>query len=227
MRFVRVLGLAAFAAGLLSARLGVRGVRRKGQSTIYMKYGCWQCHGMVGQGGVTGPKLAPDPMPFDASVGVRPRQSNRGMPPYMEAVLPNEDLADIHAYLAVDPEGPEGPQGHPAAESVAAARLDVAHCERAKQSRSGWIASSLCSSHDGARPGSQIQHQPLALAAGAADHHLGVRRLLLLAEDGVPVHRARRRSRAARTRRRCRARTNSRRRRRHRAAPAGCSALPG
>ncbi len=27
------------------------------------KYGCWQCHGTLGQGGVTGPKLAPDPMP--------------------------------------------------------------------------------------------------------------------------------------------------------------------
>jgi hypothetical protein len=27
------------------------------------------------------------------------RTTNRAMPPYSEAVLPNEDLADIHAYL--------------------------------------------------------------------------------------------------------------------------------
>src|SRR5262249_38956115 len=31
-----------------------------------MRAGCWQCHGTVGQGGAAGPKLAPDPLPFDA-----------------------------------------------------------------------------------------------------------------------------------------------------------------
>src|SRR5882724_3371762 len=34
---------------------------------------------------------------------------------------------------------------------------------------------------------SQIQHQPLALAARAANHDLRVRRLLLLGQDGVAV----------------------------------------
>src|SRR5262249_58313506 len=34
---------------------------------------------------------------------------------------------------------------------------------------------------------SQIEHQPLALAAGAADHDLGVGGLLLLGEDRVAV----------------------------------------
>jgi hypothetical protein len=31
------------------------------------------------------------------------RTSNRAMPPYPEAVLSNEDLADIHAYLQTIP----------------------------------------------------------------------------------------------------------------------------
>jgi mono/diheme cytochrome c family protein len=31
------------------------------------------------------------------------RTSNRTMPPYMEAILSNEDLADIHAYLETLP----------------------------------------------------------------------------------------------------------------------------
>jgi hypothetical protein len=31
------------------------------------------------------------------------RNSNRAMPPYREAVLPNDDLADIHAYLSSVP----------------------------------------------------------------------------------------------------------------------------
>ena len=69
---------------------------------VYMAVGCWQCHGTVGQGGVTGPKLAPDPMPqetFTAFV----RTTNRAMPPYHEQVLSNSDLADIYAYLQAQP----------------------------------------------------------------------------------------------------------------------------
>ena len=98
MRFVRVLGLAALAAGLaVGAGSAFAASAEKGKAD-FMKYGCWQCHGTMGQGGVTGPKLAPDPLPFDA-LSAFVRSSNRTMPPYMEAVLPNEDLADIYAYL--------------------------------------------------------------------------------------------------------------------------------
>ena len=64
----------------------------------FMKAGCWQCHGMVGQGGVTGPRLAPEPIPFEAFQGFV-RSSSRQMPPYREPVLSDADLADIHAYL--------------------------------------------------------------------------------------------------------------------------------
>jgi mono/diheme cytochrome c family protein len=64
----------------------------------YMKAGCWQCHGTLGQGGVTGPKLAPEPMPQESFVAFV-RTTNRQMPPYREPVLPNDDLADIYAYL--------------------------------------------------------------------------------------------------------------------------------
>jgi ubiquinol-cytochrome c reductase cytochrome c subunit len=64
----------------------------------YVKHGCWQCHGFVGQGGITGPKLAPDPIPLPA-MNAFLRNTKGPMPPYMEAVLSNADLADIHAYL--------------------------------------------------------------------------------------------------------------------------------
>ena len=106
MRFVGVLGLAAFAAGLLVGQSAALAASAEKGKESFMKYGCWQCHGMVGQGGITGPKLAPEPIPIEAFVGFV-RQTNRGMPPYMEPVLPNEDLADIHAYLASIKKGPE------------------------------------------------------------------------------------------------------------------------
>lgn len=64
----------------------------------YMAYGCFQCHGTLGQGGTAGPKLAPNPMPFEALANFV-RTTDRQMPPYRQAVLPDDDLADIYAYL--------------------------------------------------------------------------------------------------------------------------------
>jgi ubiquinol-cytochrome c reductase cytochrome c subunit len=109
---VRSLGLAALAAGLAtlvafgsSAALAA-GDAAKGKQN-FMKYGCWQCHGTIGQGSpVTGPKLAPDPLPYEAMSSFI-RNSNRTMPPYREAVLPNQDLEDIHAYLSSIPKAPD------------------------------------------------------------------------------------------------------------------------
>ena len=72
----------------------------------YINNGCWQCHGFVGQGGVAGPKLAPDTKPLvylDAFI----RHSNGPMPPYSEKVLSKADMADIHAYLAAQPKTPD------------------------------------------------------------------------------------------------------------------------
>jgi len=98
------IGLAALAAGLIlgSAAAQAAGDAAKGKQD-FMKYGCWQCHGTIGQGSpITGPKLAPDPLPLEA-MSAFIRNSNRTMPPYREAVLPNQDLEDIHAYLSSIP----------------------------------------------------------------------------------------------------------------------------
>ncbi len=73
------------------------GSAEKGK-TAYAQHGCWQCHGFAGQGGVTGPKLAPDPMPLEA-MSAFVRNTRGGMPPYQKAILSDADLADIHAYL--------------------------------------------------------------------------------------------------------------------------------
>ena len=101
MRFVcNRLMPAALAAGLLllvpasaSAASAEKG------KELFVRNGCWQCHGFVGQGGVAGPKIAPDPIPAEAFKAFL-RNSNRAMPPYREAVLPDGDVDDIHAYLS-------------------------------------------------------------------------------------------------------------------------------
>ncbi len=94
MRLVRsCLGLAALAASLLAGQDGALAAdAARGKILYNQKYGCFQCHGTVGQGSpITGPKLAPNPMPYEA-LSAFVRTTNRQMPPYKEAVLPNEDL---------------------------------------------------------------------------------------------------------------------------------------
>ncbi len=95
--FVAVLGAtqAALAAG--SAEKG---------KTAFAKHGCWQCHGFAGQGGVAGPKLAPNPMPLEA-LSAFVRNTRGAMPPYQTAILSEADLADIHAYLLSIPKPPD------------------------------------------------------------------------------------------------------------------------
>jgi ubiquinol-cytochrome c reductase cytochrome c subunit len=95
---------AALALGqVLGQDSAVAASAEKGKAAFF-QHGCWQCHGYQGQGGVTGPKLAPDPIPFDAlSSFVRTTAGN--MPPFREEILSNDDLADIYAYLESIPKG--------------------------------------------------------------------------------------------------------------------------
>lgn len=86
------------------------GSAEKGKAA-YVKHGCWQCHGFEGHGSIAGSKLAPNPMPLEA-LSAFVRNTNGAMPPYQKAILPDEDLADIHAYLQSIPKAPD-PKGIP------------------------------------------------------------------------------------------------------------------
>lgn len=84
-------------ASLLGAASAVAASAEHGK-IVFMKMGCWQCHGTQGQGSVTGPHLAPDPLPYD-TLSAFVRTTSRAMPPYREKVLSESDLQDIYAYL--------------------------------------------------------------------------------------------------------------------------------
>jgi mono/diheme cytochrome c family protein len=74
----------------------------------FMKHGCHACHGTVGHGGDrgSGPRIAYDVWPWEAfSTAVRrPRES---MPRYPVEHLPDQELADIYAYIAGQKRGPK------------------------------------------------------------------------------------------------------------------------
>ena len=102
MRSVRSrVWLAALAAGLVVGLASVSSASEKGKQ-LFVKHGCWQCHGFVGQGGIAGPALVPEVMPLEAMVNFV-RNASRSMPPYKEAILSNADMAEIHAYLVAIP----------------------------------------------------------------------------------------------------------------------------
>lgn len=97
--------LAALAAGAVLGNSAALAASSQKGKAAFMRYGCWQCHGTQGQGSVAtsnGKVLAPDPLPYE-SFSAFVRSTNGAMPPYSEQVLPNDDLADIHAYLSSIP----------------------------------------------------------------------------------------------------------------------------
>jgi mono/diheme cytochrome c family protein len=101
-----VIGLAAFAASLVLSQVSALAASAEKGKSAFLQHGCWQCHGYQGQGGVTGPKLAPNPIPFE-TLSNFVRTTNRAMPPFSKEILSDEDLADIYAYLAAVPKGPD------------------------------------------------------------------------------------------------------------------------
>jgi mono/diheme cytochrome c family protein len=66
---------------------------------LFMRNGCYQCHGTVGQGGLAGPRLAQTKLtlPSFTSYVRNPRPSN--MPPYRSKVMTDQELADVYAYV--------------------------------------------------------------------------------------------------------------------------------
>lgn len=101
-----VLSTALLWASTALADDGPRGNAQNGKS-LYVKDGCYQCHGMGAQGSAgTGPRLGPDPLPFEAFLR-QLRQPAQEMPPYEAPILSDQQAADIHAYLATIPKSPD------------------------------------------------------------------------------------------------------------------------
>ena len=70
---------------------------------LFEKNGCSDCHGLQGQGAPTsGPRIAPNPLPLAAFIR-SVRMPRVQMPPYTAKVMPDQELADVRAYLATIP----------------------------------------------------------------------------------------------------------------------------
>jgi mono/diheme cytochrome c family protein len=86
--------------GPASAQDAPKGDADKGKR-VYLDVGCYMCHGRAGQGGAyngPAPSLAKTAMPYEGfKFQLRSPQSD--MPAYVEAVMPDQTVADIYAFL--------------------------------------------------------------------------------------------------------------------------------
>src|SRR5690349_5266729 len=93
--------LAGLAALISGAATDVGRSASKGKE-IFHRVGCYECHNYQGQGGV-GPRLTA--VSFDRLKNYV-RNANGNMPPYRAAVLSDDDIANIYAYLSSLPKPP-------------------------------------------------------------------------------------------------------------------------
>jgi mono/diheme cytochrome c family protein len=75
---------------------------------LYVRYGCYECHGRVGQGATQtgGSQIGPPPIPF-SWFSRYVRHPAGQMPPYTAKVVPDAELADIYAFLMSVPVPPD------------------------------------------------------------------------------------------------------------------------
>jgi mono/diheme cytochrome c family protein len=67
-------------------------------AVVFRSVGCYQCHANEAQGGANGPRIGPDPIPFDR-FSRYVKNPTGSMPPYTDKVLSDQDLADVYAFL--------------------------------------------------------------------------------------------------------------------------------
>jgi ubiquinol-cytochrome c reductase cytochrome c subunit len=97
--------LAAFAIGSAAAQDAPRGDAKAGLTT-FQKYGCYSCHGIVGQGTLRdGPRL--NTAIGYAAVLQQLRTPRYEMPAYTAVQISDSQVADIFAYLSNLPKPPD------------------------------------------------------------------------------------------------------------------------
>ena len=71
---------------------------------LFVKNGCFQCHGYAGQGGLNGARLAQTKLTQPGFMAYVRNPPSGGMPPYRPKVMSDQELADVYAYIKTFPE---------------------------------------------------------------------------------------------------------------------------
>jgi mono/diheme cytochrome c family protein len=66
---------------------------------IFIRNGCYQCHGTVGQGGLAGARLAQTKLTLAGFTAYVRNPAPGSMPPFRAKVMSDQELADVYAYV--------------------------------------------------------------------------------------------------------------------------------
>src|SRR6516164_322503 len=94
--WARIRALALTASALVAAAL-VSAAPAPADRELFVRYGCYQCHGYEGQGGEA-LRIAPSPYPFEA-FAAKVRKPANEMPAYAPDVLSDADLQALYRYV--------------------------------------------------------------------------------------------------------------------------------
>jgi len=73
--------------------------------SLFVAYGCYECHGRQGAGAATAPRIGPPALSLAGMLRYVRRPTGQ-MPPYTAKVVSDQDLADIYSYLKTFPPPP-------------------------------------------------------------------------------------------------------------------------
>jgi mono/diheme cytochrome c family protein len=96
---MRAILIAGAAVAILSGVAAAQNGNAQNGKRLFVKNGCYECHGYEGQGTSAGAHLAPRPLSAKALIAYV-RHPKGTMPPYSAKVISNAELTDIRAYLA-------------------------------------------------------------------------------------------------------------------------------
>jgi mono/diheme cytochrome c family protein len=100
----RLLTIAAVVSTAMWAQTNA-GDKKNGER-LYVKNGCYQCHGYQGQGGLAGARLAQTKLTLAAFTAFVRNPPSGGMPPYRAKVMSDQELSDVYAHILTFPTPP-------------------------------------------------------------------------------------------------------------------------
>jgi ubiquinol-cytochrome c reductase cytochrome c subunit len=94
--------MAALLMPALALAQDAAGNAENGKRT-FMKVGCYECHGTVGQGTLAGARIGPPRLNAQGLLRYVRRPAGQ-MPAFTNKVLSDQELADVYAFLKTIPE---------------------------------------------------------------------------------------------------------------------------
>jgi mono/diheme cytochrome c family protein len=114
---MKIIGLFAAALMLMgSAAFGQSNGNGENGKRLFLRDGCWECHGYAGQGSRDGARIASTALNAQALIRYVRRPSG-AMPAYIDKVISDQELTDIWAYLKTLP-GPKPVKDIPLLNSI-------------------------------------------------------------------------------------------------------------